>query len=231
MSYTKREWATGNVVGAVDLNRIENGIADIDVDEIRGWGVQNTQLFSESVTTVTKEGASDASAEFAYSQQITADAITVSFNGTDYHCNRIDGPMGSTYYGGYNLPSADYSEYPFYIESVPIMGVRNAFHTETAGTYTVAVSTETAEVSDNFSVAVDQCVDTSTMPMLCVNGVTTYNEMRNARNMGRLMYFYTTNHDLCIVASMDNSPFLLISALASISADFDENNLFTITNE
>lgn len=28
MSYTKREWATGNVVGAVDLNRIENGIED-----------------------------------------------------------------------------------------------------------------------------------------------------------------------------------------------------------
>ena len=28
MSYTKHEWATGNVVGAVDLNRIENGIED-----------------------------------------------------------------------------------------------------------------------------------------------------------------------------------------------------------
>ena len=28
MSYTKREWATGNVVGAVDLNRMENGIED-----------------------------------------------------------------------------------------------------------------------------------------------------------------------------------------------------------
>ena len=28
MSYTKREWATGNVVGAVELNRIESGIED-----------------------------------------------------------------------------------------------------------------------------------------------------------------------------------------------------------
>lgn len=28
MSYTKREWAIGNVVGAVDLNRIEQGIED-----------------------------------------------------------------------------------------------------------------------------------------------------------------------------------------------------------
>lgn len=28
MSYTKREWATGNVVGAVDLNRMEQGIEE-----------------------------------------------------------------------------------------------------------------------------------------------------------------------------------------------------------
>lgn len=28
MSYTKRTWATGNVVGAVDLNRMEQGIED-----------------------------------------------------------------------------------------------------------------------------------------------------------------------------------------------------------
>lgn len=28
MSYNKRTWATGNVVGAVDLNRMEDGIED-----------------------------------------------------------------------------------------------------------------------------------------------------------------------------------------------------------
>ena len=35
MSYTKREWATGNVVGAVDLNRMEQGIEDAN-----GGGVE-----------------------------------------------------------------------------------------------------------------------------------------------------------------------------------------------
>ena len=34
MSYTKREWATGNVVGAVDLNRMEQGIEDAGSGQI-----------------------------------------------------------------------------------------------------------------------------------------------------------------------------------------------------
>lgn len=34
MSYTKREWATGNVVGAVDLNRMEEGIEDAGSGQI-----------------------------------------------------------------------------------------------------------------------------------------------------------------------------------------------------
>ena len=34
MSYTKREWATGNVVGAVDLNRMEQGIEDAGSGDI-----------------------------------------------------------------------------------------------------------------------------------------------------------------------------------------------------
>lgn len=178
MAYTPIGWQTGDTITAEKMNKMDNG-----------WGVSSTQLFSETVTTVVDEGDSDALAEFAYSQQITADAITVSFNGTDYHCNRIDGPMGFAYYGGYSFPSADYSEYPFYIESVPIMGGRNALHTETAGTYTITVRTSALEVSDNFDAVVNKCVDTSTMPMLCVSGVTTETEMETAQQGARLLYF------------------------------------------
>jgi hypothetical protein len=43
MSYTKREWATGNVVGAVDLNRMEQGIEDS-----RGILVVNSVYDSEN---------------------------------------------------------------------------------------------------------------------------------------------------------------------------------------
>lgn len=43
MSYTKREWATGNVVGAVDLNRMEQGIEDS-----RGVLVVNSVYDSEN---------------------------------------------------------------------------------------------------------------------------------------------------------------------------------------
>ena len=182
MAYTPTTWQSGETITAEKLNKMDNG-----------WGVQNAQLFSETVTTVVDEGHSDAFAELAYSQQITADAITVLFNGTDYHCNRIDGPMGFFYYGGYSFPSADYSEYPFYIESTPIMGGMNALHTETAGTYAVTVRTFALEVSGDFDAAVNKCVDTSTMPMLCVSGVTTETEMETAQQSEKLLYFKYDN--------------------------------------
>lgn len=43
MSYNKRTWATGNVVGAVDLNRMEQGIEDS-----RGILVVNSVYDSEN---------------------------------------------------------------------------------------------------------------------------------------------------------------------------------------
>lgn len=208
MAYTPINWQTGDTITAEKMNKMDNG-----------WGVSSTQLFSETVTTVVGEGESNASAEFAYSQQITADTITVSFNGTDYHCNRIDGPMGFTYYGGYNFPSADWSEYPFYLESVPIMGGRNALHTETAGTYTVAVNTENTEVSDNFSGAVNQCVDTSTLPMLCVSGVTTETEMETAQQGGKLLYFKYSNNTY-IITGVDSGDIWFMPSNSSIVPTF-----------
>lgn len=50
MSYTKREWATGNVVGAVDLNRMEEGIEDAGSGQILVVNVTD----SGSTTTVDK---------------------------------------------------------------------------------------------------------------------------------------------------------------------------------
>lgn len=47
MSYIKREWATGNVVGAVDLNRMEQGIEDS-----RGILVVNS-VYNESDNSFT----------------------------------------------------------------------------------------------------------------------------------------------------------------------------------
>lgn len=48
MSYTKREWATGNVIGAVDLNRMEQGIEDAGSGN---WLVVNEIYDSNNDTT------------------------------------------------------------------------------------------------------------------------------------------------------------------------------------
>lgn len=176
MAYNKRTWATGNVVGAVDLNRIENGIADIDVDEIRGWDVQNTQLFSETVTT-TDDGGMNVGT-LVYSDTINADSIVVTFNGTDYTCSRID-VSNAYFYGRYSQSGPDFSEYPFAIQS---SDGRNYLVTQTAGTYTVAVGEREAVASDDFSEAVNMAVEPnlSTLPLLCVSGETTYSEIDSA---------------------------------------------------
>lgn len=149
MSYTKREWATGNVVGAVDLNRIEDRIANIDV----GYSCTEewVTLTDESVTTVKpNESAQSAGNYLAYSEPITADTIKVTFNGTEYECNKQTHDLGFTYYGTNTMPRIgeviDWSEFPFEITDYQLF-------TETAGTYQVKIeayekTTETSECFD-----------------------------------------------------------------------------------
>ena len=229
MSYNKRTWATGNVVGAVDLNRIENGIADIDVDEIRGWSKQNTQLFSESVTTTDQGGMNMGT--LSYNVQITRSSITISFNGVEYEMTATVSvsPMGDVYlYGDLVEGVPDFTTYPFAISSQP--NGANYIVTQSAGTYTVVASATGAEVGALFRDAVSSALGGGIFPFLCEDGTTTYDEMHIAQDRGQLMYFYTADHDLCIVGNMNNSPLSIISTNASVSASFDNDNIFTITN-
>lgn len=205
MSYTKREWATGNVVGAVDLNRIENGIADIDVDEIRGWSVDSTQLFSETVTTVDMgHGAADAT--LAYSTLISADTITVTIDGTDYVCDRIELAEGQFAYGGFDT-EPDFTNYPFFIFST---GGQNSFGTQTAGTFTVAVVGSGMQVSTDFGNAVNTCV----VPQVVVAtaNVTTWQAIYDAVSSGKIV---------CIVA--DEADYKTMHFVASIGIDSGGN--------
>lgn len=172
MAYTPINWQTGDTITAEKLNRCDNG-----------WGVESTQLFSETVTTASSEYG--YSAVLSYAATINAPVLAVTFDGTEYTCPRID--MFDSYsYGGMGESGPDFTDYPFLI--TPMGG--NVLFTETAGTHTVTASAEGVEVSDNFRAAVGSCVDTSTMPMLCVSGITTYNEMLSAMEARRLLYFY-----------------------------------------
>lgn len=109
--------------------------------------------------------------------------MTIVFDGTAYTCERQS--SGGDYWWGAPSPS-DFSEYPF---DVLWKGGTWYLITETAGTHTVTGSAKSVETSENFRSAVNSFVDTSMMPMLCVSGTTTYDEMAEAYDSGRILYF------------------------------------------
>lgn len=159
MSYTPINWQTGDTITADKLNKMDNG-----------WGVESTQLFSETVTTEYDEDM--AYGTFTYSSVIDADALTVTFNGTEYSCPRKPS-SGGYFYGSFSAGKPDFSEYPFAIQSSDIMG--NMLYTENAGTYTIAVVAQTAVISANFEMSVTKSKDFVVVP-----GVTTWEEVHTA---------------------------------------------------
>lgn len=221
MAYTPINWQTGDTITAGKLNKMDNG-----------WGVQETQLFSESVTTVDME--IDARATLTYSLPITASTLIVVLNGTSYTCPKIEA-YGNNFYGGFDVSTGapDFTTYPFFIMSPPTG--ENMLITETAGTYTVTASGEGIVVSDNFSGAVSKCVDidTSTLPMLCVSGTTKKMEMSDAVMNGRMIYFYYETESInkmCIITNMYTNPIELLPSNAPVTATFgtDEDETFTV---
>lgn len=94
-----------------------------------------TLLTDESVTTVQGDFGNIAS--LSYSTPIDADTIKVTFDGTEYVCNKIVGER-SYGYGGMGERGPDFSEYPFAIIPYFDEGFNRIF-TETAGTYQVKI--------------------------------------------------------------------------------------------
>ena len=137
MAYTPINWQTGDTITADKLNCCDNG-----------WGVSSSQLFSETVTTADQGGLNQG--ELAYSFNIDAATITVTFDGTDYTCSRVDA-FGSHYYGGFTESGPDFTYYPFVLLS---RNGNNSIYTETAGSYMIAAEAAIIEKSDNFSKAV-----------------------------------------------------------------------------
>lgn len=175
MTYTPINWQTGDTITAAGMNRMDNG-----------WGVQSSQLFSETVTTTEVDGGV-IMGTLVYASTIDADTITVTFDGTDYECERLDA-FSEYFYGGFGESGPDFTDYPFALESNPHGGPVNIY-TGTAGTHTVAVTIgQSMEVSDDFSAAVNAVAP---LPFRCIAGETTYSDMAAARGAGRLLYFYS----------------------------------------
>ena len=223
MAYTPINWQTGDTITAEKLNRCDNG-----------WSVSSTQLFSETVTTEDDGGVNYG--ELTYTSFIDADSIVVTFDGTEYTCSKSSPiPVASSYGAPETDNGYDFSTYPFSIGSTNLpMGVSNEIFTSTAGEHTVSVGIPSVEVSGKFAAAVGTAVDVSSLPMLCVNGVTTWDEMDAARTDGRLLYLYADS-GMHIITSFGNyESAIAVNALpagvvGSETYGFDSNMVFEIS--
>ena len=124
------------------------------IDEIGGssggsWAV----LTEESVTTSTQ--AEGFLGVLTYSQLIDAETIRVTFNGTEYECERINLGTSQYAYGGLGQTGPDFSEYPFLIGSTPDdVGAFTQIYTESAGTYNIKIEApQSGGGSSDFSTA------------------------------------------------------------------------------
>ena len=223
MTYTPINWQTGDTITAEKMNKMDNG-----------WAVESSSqtYFSETVTTAVDPEYPDEPAfgELSYSTQLTADTVVVTFGGTDYTCQRMDGDPGSYVYGGWSDDSIDFSTIPFCIFSED--GYNNVA-TETGGTYAISAAgtSQTIETSEQFREAVDSFVDTSTMPMECVSGTTTRSEMTDAYSAGRILFFKPYENLLAIrfITDIASNTVTFIPTSSNINVAFNDG-VFIVTH-
>lgn len=166
MAYTPINWQTGDTITAEKMNKMDNG-----------WGVQSTQLFSETVTTASGQHGNEGT--LAYSEAIDANFIIVNYDGVEYECNKImDG-----IYGGYNY-GPDFTEYPFLLYSY---NGTNTLYTETAGSHTISAGICSIDVSSYFTRAVSLASNT----FRAIEGQTTWLEVLGALSDGKMVYIIT----------------------------------------
>ena len=217
MAYTPINWQTGDTITADKLNKMDNG-----------WSVQSTQLFSETGTTVSGEYGNEGN--LTYTEQVSYSTIIVVFNNTAYTCNRVLVNENTYGYGGVDEEwNYDFNTYPFALVFSKENG--NIIATGTAGTYTVSVTAKPIETSDDFTNAVKKIVNP--IPMRCISGVTTYDEMVAATDSGSLLYFYSGSQCHFIVSYLNSASPTAVNALPAGVSDietygFNDDMVFTI---
>lgn len=156
MAYTPINWQTGDTITADKMNKMDNG-----------WSVTSgsSVLTNQTVTTEDDDGDNVAYLDIGGGgATITAETIRVTFDGTEYTCDK----NGETY-GGTGF---DFSVYPFMLYD------DGTLYTESAGTYTVKIEVveSSIEISAPFATAVS-----SVLPfMQIVSYKTTWQEVYDA---------------------------------------------------
>ena len=219
MSYTPINWQTGDTITAEKLNKMDPG-----------WGVNKTQILSETVTVEWDSEYNYGYADLAYSGVINSPTLTIIYDNIQYECSAVNDGDSKIYGAQWNDETGyDFSTYPFSLFCGRDMS--NGLSTSTNGSHSITVMDNSIEVSDAFSSACNKCVDTSMMPFLCVAGVTTYDEMAAARDRGSLLYFY--NDGVChFIFYFSNSvSATAVSAFPAGSSEtygFNSDMIFTV---
>ena len=212
MSYTPINWQNGDTITAEKMNKMDNG-----------WGVESTQLFSETVTTVA--GAPAPSGTLNYSEFIDATELPVTVDGVDYVLPSI----GNGGFGEAGQQGPSFTHYPVFILS---RGESNIVYTESAGTYTISAFAENTAVSAGFSDAVMSVINQQNIaPLELVEDVTHYNDARAAFNNGQTLFF-KYGLDKFFVTSVDfgSEGVKFIPESTSFTAGFSDNDsLFYFT--
>lgn len=125
-----------------------------------GYSISKQVVFDEPVTTRAAGEGLAAYSQFIPSAPIVG-TIEVEFNGTIYTmegvgdgCKRYGAPYDE------NTEAYDWSQYPFSMYVCPDSEQVN-LNTETAGTYTLKITSDAATVTDEFRMAVRAAMGSS----------------------------------------------------------------------
>lgn len=197
MTYTPINWQTGDTISAEKMNKMDNG-----------WGLQEAQLFSETVTTSRPPwGGTVCIGMIPYHGDEYPSVLHVTFNGTEYECNRDDSGLRLEY-------APNDASNAFYIVVGPDDGWM--LYTPTAGTYSISAIGEITQVSSDFDAIVKKCSNAALLPLPCIGGVTTADEIGNA--------FFDENRLLYVPLGSDNDTCHIITGV-----EFTDGENATIT--
>lgn len=192
MAYTKTTWNTGDVITAEKLNNMEDGITSA-----QAYTESESVRFSGSVTTEEYAGMYGAEIDcdlFDFPNQ-----ITVTFDGTEYTCERV--AAGDNFaYGSVSSGAPDFSEYPFAI----LAGPHSLIVTETASTHQVEITATTKSVNQDLADLIPV--------MQLVSGITNSADAVAAYNAGKLLYFtYDDPKSFYIVTGINTENYMFVT--------------------
>lgn len=218
MTYTPINWQNGDTITAEKLNKMDNG-----------WGLQETQLFSETVTTAEAQDEPAPVGSLQYNSQINTESLTVEFDGETYTLPIVTLQYAIAY-GEDGGSGPVFTTYPLFIVSLTN---ENVIYTETAGTHTITAFVPDVATSTGFNTAVMKASG-GAIPLLCESGITTGQEMFDAILASRLMYFYH-NNNCCFISvinfTSDTSGTVTFYPSAVTFTASITNGVFVVTNK